>query len=1257
MVVEISATFMTDAPLISELDSEALERACHRALGAGELLIYVHPDTGNGASLAHDLRRLARYFEITGVRIVEDGVGVVGRARGSRTDEIAEDAIMRLLEQAVRAARSAQQDAVHQLHKAEDALRRRTIDLLEAARRDTDAQAQREALERKIRLAQLQTDKVKGTLSFRLGHALIHKTKSVKGVLELPQVLWKLQQDASARRTGEGESAGLRGIVRRVSRFRNHGTVAVRPSTPARHATVVPAKQFAPPFEIATGADLKRLRVAGIFDEFTAHAFAPECELISLHADTWQQQLVDHPPHLLFVESAWLGAGGSWEKKVNHCAREFRDLVQHCRAHDIPTAFWNKEDPIHFGTFLNTATLFDAVFTTDFDCLHRYRELLGHERVYVLPFACQPSQHNPIEKYERKNAACFAGAYYARYPERQRDFLRILLKLLERGPVEIFDRNHGKTNVEYQFPPTYRDYIVGNLPFSEIDRAYKGYRYAININSIKTSQSMFARRVFELLASNTLTVSNYAKGIRVLFGDLVVATDDPEELGAALAVLDDGDTARVRRLVGLRKALAEHTYQDRLAYVVTKLFAGVAPPRLTPTITVVGTDPAIAAAFERQSYPHKQLVIVAPGQEPDIAAIEGEFVARFADAEHYGEHYLQDLALATRYHDGPVIGMGPSPYRTERTVSSAAAIVRRDQLATASLRDFAGSDRALDHALLIDDFHYTHPDGEPGGLNSGVSLATMIAHADRVEIAGADLELRMFGPADLATLFAGGIRDQLSVSHGPDGMTIDSELDPDGRQYLYQRGESPLASFDFQTLARFHLEVTAGLRMSAVFLFFDQDKQRIGDVIRIAAMNHEAEVPAGAVYVRFGVLVVGPGTATVRRLVLGHVASEEPTRIIGRSPTLVVTNGYPSTEALYRNGFVHRRVLDYRRAGVDVDVFVHKLRERISYHEFEGTDVVSGRIDVLHRMLASNAYDTVLVHFLDEEMWRELQPRLSTTHVYLWIHGAEVQPWHRRAFNYTTPEELESAKTSSAARVDLWKHVLSEPSPNLHTITVSRTLANEIEEDYGLKLAAPRHSVIHNVIDTELFRYEPKPAAQRTKILSIRPFAARTYANDLTVAAILELAKRPWFSELDFHIIGDGVLFDDTVAPLQGLRNVVVERRFVRQDEIAALHRRHGVFLCPTRMDSQGVSRDEAMSSGLVPVTTRIAAVPEFVDDDCGFLAAPESAGELAAAIDTLYGDPARFQRMSAAAAERVRRDRSAAQTSLREVALFIRRS
>ncbi|NIU63138.1 MAG: methyltransferase type 12, partial [Pseudomonas stutzeri] len=117
-----------------------------------------------------------------------------------------------------------------------------------------------------------------------------------------------------------------------------------------------------------------------------------------------------------------------------------------------------------------------------------------------------------------------------RYPDRTRDLGNFMAHLPDYRRVEIYDRNFGKNDPNYQFPPDYQPFIVGTLPFDQIDRAYKGYRYAINLNSIKQSQSMFARRVFELLASNTVTVSNYSRGIRLLFGDLVVTTDNGPEI-------------------------------------------------------------------------------------------------------------------------------------------------------------------------------------------------------------------------------------------------------------------------------------------------------------------------------------------------------------------------------------------------------------------------------------------------------------------------------------------------------------------------------------------------------------------------------------------------------------------------------------------------------------------------------------------------------------------------------------------------------
>lgn len=239
-------------------------------------------------------------------------------------------------------------------------------------------------------------------------------------------------------------------------------------------------------------------------------------------------------------------------------------------------------------------------------------------------------------------------------------------------------------------------------------------------------------------------------------------------------------------------------------------------------------------------------------------------------------------------------------------------------------------------------------------------------------------------------------------------------------------------------------------------------------------------------------------------------------------------------------------------------------------------------------------------------------------------------------FNHQTEDERTVAKRKSDERMAFWRELLQPIPANLKLVFVSRFSAEEAMEDLEFRFPEKHYTVIHNPIDTDLFRYERKSADQRKKVLSIRPYASRVYANDLSVKAIQLLSEKPWFKDMEFRMIGDGPLFEETLAPLREFQNVYIEQRFLKQSEIAELHRQYGIFLCPSRMDSQGVSRDEAMSSGLVPITNAVAAIREFVDEKCGILANAEDAEGLASGIAMLHDNPEIFQAFSRAASERV---------------------
>jgi glycosyltransferase involved in cell wall biosynthesis len=260
---------------------------------------------------------------------------------------------------------------------------------------------------------------------------------------------------------------------------------------------------------------------------------------------------------------------------------------------------------------------------------------------------------------------------------------------------------------------------------------------------------------------------------------------------------------------------------------------------------------------------------------------------------------------------------------------------------------------------------------------------------------------------------------------------------------------------------------------------------------------------------------------------------------------------------------------------------------------------------------------------------------------------------HRRD-NFENEQQRDVAKVQSEARMRFWRGLLRKIPENLKLIFVSNFLAEVVMEDLGFRLPKNHYEVVHNPIDTDLFAYHPKPTEQRKKILSIRPYASRTYANDLSVKAILALTGKSYFKDLEFRMIGDGKLFEEVLAPLCGFSNVYIEKRFLTHAEIAALHREYGIFLCPTRMDTQGVSRDEAMASGLVPVTNGVAAIPEFVDDSCGILAPGEDAEAMARGIALLYEQPQKFAAMSEAAAKRVRAQSDAQRVIRAELAVIL---
>ena len=232
---------------------------------------------------------------------------------------------------------------------------------------------------------------------------------------ELRRALWHLRH------------SGLTGLREHLRRRR--ATAWARPrrwASKRRGRTLLPDWPLPTPQETGPRHDVT---VGVIADEFTALALGYEWRSVPLTPTGWREQVEQTPIDLLFVESAWHGNDDAWRFQVigsQGPSGHLRDMVTVLRDRGVPTVFWNKEDPAHYDEAIETARLFDWVFTTDEAMVEHYRRDLGHDRIGILPFAAQPAIHNPIRLLDEAGRpaplrdVAFAGTYFAhKYPERR----------------------------------------------------------------------------------------------------------------------------------------------------------------------------------------------------------------------------------------------------------------------------------------------------------------------------------------------------------------------------------------------------------------------------------------------------------------------------------------------------------------------------------------------------------------------------------------------------------------------------------------------------------------------------------------------------------------------------------------------------------------------------------------------------------------------------------------------------------------------
>jgi glycosyltransferase involved in cell wall biosynthesis len=165
-------------------------------------------------------------------------------------------------------------------------------------------------------------------------------------------------------------------------------------------------------------------------------------------------------------------------------------------------------------------------------------------------------------------------------------------------------------------------------------------------------------------------------------------------------------------------------------------------------------------------------------------------------------------------------------------------------------------------------------------------------------------------------------------------------------------------------------------------------------------------------------------------------------------------------------------------------------------------------------------------------------------------------------------------------------------------------------------LGAKRTAVVRNAVDIDEF--SPNPTNWKS-LLYIGRFVRNNGIQDLLTALPSILDSHP---DTEVHLVGSGPLEEKVQRTIQssGLSDSVTIYDYV--DDISEMYDRTSVFCRPSYSEGLPLTMLEAMASGVPPVVTAIAGVPEVVTDhETGVLLEPGNPDEVAQAVIELFDD------------------------------------
>ncbi|TDM50810.1 glycosyltransferase [Macrococcoides goetzii] len=394
-------------------------------------------------------------------------------------------------------------------------------------------------------------------------------------------------------------------------------------------------------------------RVGIICDEFLYNSYKDVVNLVYI---PYEYESLDMNFDFVIIASAWRGIDNSWtgiSASSSAQRRKVIELITNLKAKNIPVIFYSKEDPVNYDVYKDLALHCDYIYTSAIEVEDNYRNYTQNDNVSTLSFGVNPHYHNPVGTRTalsrmKKDEVIFAGSWMVKYPERNKESARIFDAINNNNTeLTIIDRNLELQRSRYYFPLRFIPNVTGPLTHENLQKVHKIFRWAVNVNSVKYSDTMFANRIYELQAFGNLLLSNYSVGVNNKFPNVFIL-NHKTDFKTIYNNLTESELQSIQAK-GIRNVMRSETTYHRMKQIMHDIGIDFNEDYEKPIYVVVTKiTESIKKQFDAQSYGNKYLITE---EEYNKKNLNYGFVTYFKNNYYYEEYYLEDLYSAFKYTD------------------------------------------------------------------------------------------------------------------------------------------------------------------------------------------------------------------------------------------------------------------------------------------------------------------------------------------------------------------------------------------------------------------------------------------------------------------------------------------------------------------------------------------------------------------------------------------------------------------------------